>query len=62
MTELEVVTSTLGGLTALITVLGFAAVSRGWVEGSVTVRVVPPWKRHPAEPKALAKLPEREVA
>lgn len=52
MTELEVITAALGGLSALIVVAGTTAVSRGWVEGSVTVRVVPPWKRRVPEPKA----------
>lgn len=71
MTELEVITAALGGLSALIVMAGTTAVSRGWVEGSVSLRIIPPRKRHAPEPKApkaeavpaaeadgLAKLPE----
>jgi len=75
VTELEVITTAVGILAVLVLAIGAAASSRGWVEGSVTVRVVPPWKRRGAEPKApkaeagpaaeddgVARLPERGAA
>ena len=53
-------------------VLGAVAVSRGWVRGSLNLKLVPPWERCAPEPKvpktvpgptaegsAVARLPER---
>lgn len=61
MNDLEVITSALGGLTALVTVAGTVAVSRGWVEGSVSLRIIPPRKRHAPEPKPAPELPEQDA-
>jgi hypothetical protein len=73
--ELVIIAASADGLAVLVIAIGAAAISRGWVEGSVTVKVVPPWKRRgtePKEPKAepepvaegssVAKLPERGAA
>jgi len=75
VTELEVITTAVASLAVLVLAIGAAASSRGWVEGSVTVKVVPPWKRRGTEPKApkaepgpaadgddVARLPERGAA
>lgn len=53
MTELEIITTAAGGLAVLAAAIVARALSRGWVEGSVTLRVIPPWKR---------RAPGREAA
>jgi hypothetical protein len=35
-----------------------AAIRCGWVEGSLSVKVVPPWKRGTPQPKAPPREPE----
>lgn len=45
MSELEVIATVAGGLSVLAAVLGYAAIALGYVEGTVTVRVVPRRKR-----------------
>lgn len=52
MTELEVITTAVGSLAALSAVIGAAAASRGWVEGSFTLKIVPLSKRRAPELKA----------
>ena len=45
MTELEVIAAVAGGLAVLAAVLGYAAVALGYVEGTLTLRIVPRRKR-----------------
>jgi hypothetical protein len=57
LTELEQVAAAC--IVALLIVLAAAAVRCGWVEGSATVKLIPPWKRQRPEPKPVS-APEAE--
>jgi hypothetical protein len=59
VTELEVITTAVGCFAVLSALICAAAASRGWVEGSVTLKVIPPWKRGAPEPKVPKLEPER---
>lgn len=55
MSELEVITAAVGGLAALTVVLSFIAVKTGMVEGSTSLRIIPPKKRRAAETEDAAQ-------
>lgn len=62
MTELEVLSTAGGSLLALLISLAALALSRGWVEGSVSLRVVPPRKRKPEAAETAETVPLREAS
>jgi hypothetical protein len=62
-----------GGIVVLVVVLGYAGVHTGALEGTLTLKVVPPWKRKGPAPKTtnpepaaedgvVAKLPDRAAS
>lgn len=59
MSELGIIAVSADGITLVVAVIGCAALRCGWIEGTLTVRVVPPWKRGPAGGKpAKAEPPD----
>lgn len=67
MTDSQLIILSVDGLV----VLGAVAVSRGWVKGSLNLKLVPPWERRAAEPRAAngqarpdgdGKVPLREAS
>lgn len=57
MSELEVICTAGAILLALLIILAALALSRGWVEGSVSLRVVPPRKRKPEAAETAEAAP-----
>lgn len=53
------VTFTVCLIASFAAVAFIAGCALGWVEGSLSIRLVPPWKRRAAEPKVKA-APEAE--